>query len=508
MAGRRVRSTLELRRGADRAVSADAPVALELEGITKRFAAVQALSRAAFRLRPGSVHALLGENGAGKTTLMRIAYGLLRPDAGTIRVGGRPRQFGTPRDALAAGIGMVQQHFSLVPAMTVAENIALGRGGAYDAGAARERVSELTSTTGLIAEPDAIVGELPVSAQQRVEILKALSRDVRVLILDEPTAVLAPSDATALLHWARTFASSDRAVVLITHKLHDALAIADDVTVLRQGSVVLTARADSLDAHAIALAMLGDSREPDLEATVEGVATTITARQSRGPMVAQLADVVVTARGVAALRGVTVSVHEGEILGVAAVEGNGEHELLRTFAGRQRTQRGTVSLPVSVGYIPQDRHAEAIADDLSLTENVALRDAGSRHGWMSWPARRAETVELLERYQVKAAGPDVRISTLSGGNQQRLVLARELSSAPQLLVADQPTRGLDVRATADVHQRLRAARDAGAAVVLYSSDLDEVLALANSVVVVIGGAVHEIAGDRERVGRAMLGIPV
>ena len=459
-------------------MSEHVPVAaLELEGIAKRFGAVQALRGAALRVRPGSVHALLGENGAGKTTLMRIAYGLVRPDAGTIRIDGIPRQLDTPRDALIAGVGMVQQHFSLVPPMTVAENVALGRSGAYDANAARARVRELTATTGLTADPEAVVGELPVSAQQRVEILKALSRDVRILILDEPTAVLAPADATALLRWAREFPSFDRAVVLITHKLHDALA------------------------------MLGDSREPDLAATVEGVATPRAAQHARGALVAQLVDVAVTARGLPALRGVTVSVHEGEILGVAAVEGNGEHELLRTFAGRQRAQRGTVSLPPRVGYIPQDRHGDAIADDLSLTENVALRDAGSRRGWMSWRARRAQTAELLEQYQVKAAGPDVRVATLSGGNQQRLVLARELSSAPQLLVADQPTRGLDVRATADMHHRLRAARDAGAAVVLYSSDLDEVLALADRVIVVVAGIVHEIAGDRERVGRAMLGVP-
>jgi simple sugar transport system ATP-binding protein len=253
--------------------------------------------------------------------------------------------------------------------------------------------------------------------------------------------------------------------------------------------------------------MLGDSRDPDLAATVEGVATARAAQQQSGALVARLADVVVSARGVPVLRGVSVSVHEREIVGVAAVEGNGERELLRTFAGRQRAQRGTVSLPARVGYIPQDRHADAIADDLSLTENVALRGAGSRRGWMSWRARREHTADLLERYEVKAAGPDVRMSTLSGGNQQRLVLARELSSAPQLLVADQPTRGLDVRATADVHQRLRAARDAGAAVILYSSDLDEVLALADRVIVVVGGIVHEVVGDRERVGQAMLGIP-
>ena len=485
-------------------MSADIPAALELEGIVKRFGAVQALDNASLDVRAGSVHALLGENGAGKTTLMRIAYGLVRPDAGIVRVGGIRKRLDTPRAALDAGIGMVQQHFSLVPAMTVAENVALGGRGAYDAQAARVRVIELSERTGLAADPDAVVGRLPVSAQQRVEILKALSREVRVLILDEPTAVLAPDDAAALLRWARDFASLDRAVVLITHKLRDALANADDVTVLRQGRVVLTARADTLDDLSLAAAMLGDARDP-IEAQRETTDDAV-ARQ-RGAAVASLDDVTVLgAASLPVLRNVTVAAHEGEILGIAAVEGNGERELLRTFAGRQLTSSGIVTLPRHIGYIPQDRHADAIADEMSLTENVALHDAGRRRGLLSWRRRRVETSRLIDRYEVRAASPDTAISTLSGGNQQRLVLARELSSSPELLVADQPTRGLDVRATADVHQRLRAARDAGTAVVVHSSDLDEVLTLADRVVVVVNGSVRPVAGDRERVGRAMLGI--
>ena len=488
-------------------MTAGTPAVLGLEHISKRFGSVQALHAASLHVRAGTVHALLGENGAGKTTLMRIAYGLVDADAGTVSVRGVARRMQTPRDALALGVGMVQQHFSLVAAMTVAENVALGGSGSYDARRANEHVRKLSTATGLSAEPEDIVGSLPVSTQQRVEILKALSRDVRVLILDEPTAVLAPADAAGLLRWARGFAVGDRAVVLITHKLRDALAIADDVTVLRQGRVVLAAPAISLDDHAIALSMLGDATDPVSAATLSSVVAAGPGRRVDGAEVARLADAVVAGRGsLPVLRGVNVSVHEGEILGIAAVEGNGEHELLRVLAGRQGAMSGTVELPARIGYIPPDRHADAIADDLSLTENVALHDAGAEHGWMSWRARRAHTAALLDRYRVTATGPDAAISTLSGGNQQRIVLARELSSNPTLLVADQPTRGLDVRSTADVHERLREMRSRGGAVVLHSSDLDEVLTLADRIVVVGGGSVREVAGDRDHVGRAMLGV--
>lgn len=485
---------------------ADAPNALDLERITKRFGAVRALTDAALHVRAGTVHALLGENGAGKTTLMRIAYGLEHPDTGVVRVRGAVRSLQTPREALAAGIGMVQQHFSLVPAMTVAENIALGGHGRYDAASARAQVRDLSATTGLAADPDAIASGLPVSAQQRVEILKALSRSVRVLILDEPTAVLAPADAQALLAWARGFASGENAVVLITHKLQDALDIADDVTVLREGQVVLQSPASSLDRDTLALAMLGGATDPVLAAPVDATARDTVAAKDSG-VVARLTGATVSGRGgVPLLRDVDLTIRAGEIVGVAAVEGNGERELLRVLSGRMPVDSGSVELPERIGFIPQDRHAEAIADALSLTENVVLRGAGSRRGWMPWLTMRAETAALLEAYRVRADGPDATTATLSGGNQQRLVLARELSPDPMLVVADQPTRGLDVRATVDVHDRLRAARARGAAIVIHSSDLDEVLALADRVVVAGGGRLRQVVGDRDRIGRAMLGL--
>ena len=487
-------------------MTADAPHALDLDGVTKRFGAVRALADAALHVRAGTVHALLGENGAGKTTLMRIAFGLEHPDSGVIRVRGARHTLQTPRDALAAGIGMVQQHFSLVPAMTVAENIALGGRGRYDVASARARVRDLSLATGLTADPDAIASTLPVSAQQRVEILKALSRSVHVLVLDEPTAVLAPSDAQALLAWARGFATGDHAVVLITHKLQEALAVADDVTVLREGRVALESPASSVDPDAIALAMLGGSRDPLGARSAATVSSTV-AGSPVGNVVARIVGATLTGRGgVPLLRDVDLTIHAGEIVGVAAVEGNGERELLRVLAGRMRPAMGAVALPERIAFIPQDRHAEAIAEALSLTENVALRGAGSRRGWMSWPAMREETTRALAAYRVRADGPDATASTLSGGNQQRLVLARELSLDPRLVVADQPTRGLDVRATADVHDRLRAASACGAAVVVHSSDLDEVLALADRIVVAGGGRLRQVVGDRERIGRVMLGL--
>lgn len=485
----------------------DAPNALDLERITKWFGAVHALDGASLHVRAGTVHALLGENGAGKTTLTRIAYGLERADDGTVRVRGVTRTLHTPRDALAAGVGMVQQHFSLVPAMTVAENVALGGRGRYDARAATAHVRALGSATGLTADPDAIASTLPISAQQRVEILKALSRSVRVLILDEPTAVLAPADARALLAWARGFATGDRAVVLITHKLHDALAIADEVTVLREGRVTLQSPTRAVDRDAIALAMLGGARDPVLAATVDSGAQRPAAGRPVGDVVARVSRATLLGRArTPVLRDVNLAIHAGEIVGVVAVEGNGEHELLCVLSGRQRVDAGSVDLPDGIGFIPQDRHTDAIADDLSLTENVVLRGSGRRRGWISWRTRREETAALLEAYHVRAESPDSPASTLSGGNQQRLVLARELSTEPRLLVADQPTRGLDVRATADMHERLRGARARGTAVVIHSSDLDEVLSLADRVLVAASGTVREVAGDRDRIGRAMLGI--
>ena len=475
------------------------PALLELEGIDKRFGGVRALAGASLRVRPGTVHALLGENGAGKTTLMRIAFGLVHPDAGTVHVAGAPSRFASPRDAIDAGIGMVQQHFSLVPAMSVAENLALGGRGRYAPGPARARVERLARATGLPpVNPDAVVGELPVGAQQRVEILKALARDARLLILDEPTAVLAPAETAALLRWARGFAAAGRAVVLITHKLADALGIADDVTVLRHGRVALSAPAAGLSADAIAAAMLGEGAGTAAESDGSGARP--------GPLVARATNLTIPGRAGPALDAVTIEVRGGEILGVAAVEGNGERELLRALAGRVAVTGGSLEIPERVAFIPQDRHADGVVDAMTLTENVALEGAGKRRGRMDWSELRDATRELMRRFDVRAPGPDTPASALSGGNQQRLILARELAAEPALVVADQPTRGLDIRATSEVHARLRAARAAGRAVVLYSTDLDEVLSLADRVVVVNGGRVREVAMDRDAVGRAMLGV--
>jgi simple sugar transport system ATP-binding protein len=477
--------------------------ALSLEHVAKRFGTTEALVDASLVVRAGTVHALLGENGAGKTTLMRVAFGMVRADAGHVRVEGREVHLASPADALAAGLGMVHQHFTLVGAMTVAENVALARGAArgawrFDARAAAERVRDIARRTGLALDPDAPAGELPVSAQQRLEIAKAVSRDARTLILDEPTAVLAPREADDLLAWARRFADAGHAVVLITHKLREALSVADDVTVLRRGRTVATLKASDATADSLAALMLG--AEP------VGASRSDARREAPGAPVARAAGLVVRdERGVERVRGVTFEVRRGEILGVAGVEGAGQRELLRALAGRLAVRAGALERPARVAFIPDDRQRDALVLDFPLPENVALRGAGRRRGLMRWREVARRTAALVAQFAVRAGSLAAPVRTLSGGNQQRLVLARELADAPELVVADNPTRGLDIRATAVVHDRLRAARDAGAAVVVYSSDLDEVLALADRVLALFGGQGRVAEPDRDTVGRLMLG---
>lgn len=473
-----------------------APDALALDHIARRFGRTDALVDASLHVRPGSVHALLGENGAGKTTLMRIAFGMLRPDAGSLRIAGDAVTLRGPADALARGIGMVHQHFTSVPAMTVAENVALGAHGRYDAARAREVVRALGARTGLTLDPDARANDLPVGAQQRLEIVKALARGARVLILDEPTAVLAPPEAAELLATLRRFADAGGSVVLITHKLPEALAAADEITVLRDGRTVLHGRADALDEGALARAMLGGSEAaaPARDAGAPGEAV-IAARDLR------LRD----DRGVVRVRDATVEARAGEVLGIAGVEGAGQHELLRAFAGRLAPDGGSLRLPERIGFVPEDRHRDALVLDFTLAENVALHGAGRRRGRIAWRDVERHTAALIERFAIRAPGPRARARALSGGNQQKLVLARELDGAPEALVVENPTRGLDIAATAALHAELLAARDRGAAVVLYSSDLDEVLALADRLVVMFAGSAREVPVDREAAGRAMLG---
>jgi len=499
----------------------DVPAALALERISKRFGPVAALTDVSFRVQAGHVHALLGENGAGKTTLMHVTFGMVSPDHGDISVNGAATRIDSPSDAIAAGIGMVHQHFTLVPAMTVAENLALGGRGLLRRGDISKVVRDVASATGFALDPTALVEALSVGAQQRVEIAKALARRARVLILDEPTAVLAPPEAEELMRWVRRFADAGNAVVLITHKLHEALAVADQVTVLRQGRVVHASAAADTSAHELTLAMIGD------EPNVTRARTPAPVRGNAGPARPEptIPRVALAARNVTVrdhrgryrLIDASLEVRAGEIVGVAGVEGAGQRELLRALAGRITISSGTIERSAQVGFVPEDRHRDAVLLDRSLTDNVALREAGRRRGRMPWRALRMGTRSLIEDFDVRAPSPDVVMRTLSGGNQQKLVLARELTTvlgdatsvprlrAPSALVVENPTRGLDVRASAAVHARLRAARDGGAGVLFYSSDLDEVLALADRVVVLHAGILREVDAGRDAVGRAMLG---
>jgi ABC-type uncharacterized transport system ATPase subunit len=473
-------------------------VLLALDHVSKRFGATLALDDASLAVGRGSVHALLGENGAGKTTLMRIAFGLLEADQGTLRAGAVSRTTWTAGDAIAAGIGMVHQHFSNVPAMSVLENVALGGGGRFDARAVARSVEQIGERTGLAIDPRAIAGELPVAAQQRLEIVKALAHGARLLILDEPTAVLAPDETRELLHWLRNFADQGNAVVLITHKLREALSIADEITVLRHGRVVLHTTPQSTSESRLATALIGEELDDEAPRGAPDLS---------GPAVAAAIGLDLDdSRGAPAIRDAHFDVRRGDVIGVAAVEGAGQRELLRALAGRLAPARGTLRLPSTIGFIPEDRHRDAMVIDFTLAENIAMRDARDRSGVMSWSAIRRRTTHLVNAFDVRGGNADSPARTLSGGNQQKLVLARELDGEPELVVAENPTRGLDIRATRSVHARLRAAATSQSAVVMHSSDLDEVLSVATRILVVHAGAIRECPIDRDLVGRAMLGL--
>ena len=475
----------------------DAAPALALEHIGKRFGTVEALNDATLTVRGGTVHALLGENGAGKTTLMRIAYGMESAERGTVRIDGRPVRLRSPTDAITAGVGMVHQHFTLVPAMTVAENIALGDRGRFDSGQAAERVRDLSQASGFPLDPDARVRDLAVSAQQRVELLKVLSRDARILIFDEPTAVLAPAEADDLLRQLRRLAADGRAIILITHKLREAMRVADDVTVLRRGSTTLSRSRVGVDENQLIEAMLG-------QRDIGGVLTRTSA--TAGSAVIAARDVeIADDKGIARVRGATFSIHSGEIVGVAAVEGSGHRELLRAIARRLPIRAGRLELPSVVGFVPDDRHRDALVLAMSLSENFALNGAGTRDGLIRWGDVARTTRKIIEEFDVRASDESIAAGTLSGGNQQKFVLGRELHGPPPALVAENPTRGLDIRASAFVRDRLVRAAARGVAVVLHSADLDEVVSIADRMLVVYGGTVREVPVDVDVVGRAMLG---
>ena len=458
---------------------------LELRGIRKSFGPVRAVRGADFSLAAGEVHALVGENGAGKSTLMHIAGGMVLPDAGTIHVDGREVRLHSPRDARELGIGMVHQHFTSIAGLTVGENLALaaGRLDGWTAGQIEARLAEGID----LRSP---VHSLSVAQRQRLEILKALATGARILLLDEPTALLTPAEVEELHGLIREFAGSGGAVALITHKLREVLGTSDRVTVLRRGIVTLRGATAEQTEQSLAQAMIG----------AEGVA-------SSEERVAKSEE----RRGGESGVGIgEIELHAGELVGVAAVEGNGHRELLRAVSGLEEFPG--VRVTGSVALVPEDRTAEGLIGELSLTENLVL-GLGTDPRWargarLDWSAARQRATELIEGFAIVAPGPDARAGTLSGGNQQKLLLARALERQPAVLVMENPTRGLDVRTTEEMHRRLRAAASAGVLVIVHSTDLDEVLALADRVLVVHRRQVAEApqGADRRVVGEMMLGV--
>jgi general nucleoside transport system ATP-binding protein len=501
---------------------ADERPVLELRGITKRFPGIVADDHIDFDLRDGEVHALLGENGAGKSTLMNIVYGLYHPDEGEIRVNGEPVRIHSPRDAIGRGIGMVHQHFMLIPVMTVAENIVLGQeptkaGDLLDYGAARKRVADLSRQFGFAISPDAKVEKIGVGQQQRVEILKALYREADILILDEPTAVLTPQEASELFEILRTLTREGMSIIFISHKLNEVLEIADRITVLRRGKKIDTVPRAGATEEGLARMMVG--REVLLR--VDKTPTI------PGEPLLTIEDLhALSELGLGAVNGVSFDVRRGEIVGLAGVDGNGQSELVEALSGLRKVEAGTVRLAgrdvtgasahtvldQGLGHIPEDRQRRGLVLNFSLAENLALHDydsaPNSRFGWL-YPRRLVQRARgILRQFDVRGGGPQTLASALSGGNQQKVVVGREIARDPRVLLAAQPTRGLDVGAIEFVHRRLIEARDAGTAVLLVSLELDEILSLSDRILVIYEGKiVGEYPPDvsEETLGLAMTG---
>lgn len=474
----------------------DAP-ALLLNDISKSFGKVAALSHVSFAAKPGRITGLLGENGAGKTTLMRIAFGLLQPDAGEIKVAGIRRTFRFPADSITAGIGMVHQQFSLVPSMTVAENVALGARGSYSPRRIMNQLDEIAQKTGLYLDPSRRVADLSNAERQKLEIVRTFANNARILILDEPTSVLTPKDQADLFRELTRFARAGNAAVLITHKLRDALKYSDDIAVLRHGRLVLAAPTASLDEASLAAAMLGT-------AASTGSMASPTDDKSHDAL-ARLSQVVLANAGTTAPQvAIDFAAGAGEVTGVAALEG-GAAEFLRVLARRTRPISGDVYLPEFVAFVPENRRDDALVDGFTLAENLALAGVGSKTGLINWETLEFDASALLAKYSVKAPSARTRAYELSGGNQQRFVVGRELRGNPSLIVLENPTQGLDINAAAFVHEQARKARKRGAAIVFYSSDLDELTAVSDRVIVVTASGLEEVDPDRDKIGLALLG---
>jgi ABC-type uncharacterized transport system ATPase subunit len=489
------------------AASAAAP-AVAMRGIRKRFGAVQANDGVDLTVAAGTVHGIVGENGAGKSTLMSVLYGLIQPDAGNIEIDGTPVQIRHSRDAMRHGVGMVHQHFMLVDTFSALDNIVLGAEPDWRLPAARtaarKRLEELMRDSGLQVRLDAAVEDLPVGERQRLEILKALYRGARILILDEPTAVLTPQETEQLFGTLRQLRSRGTTILLITHKLKEIIALTDNVTVMRAGRVVLDCATAETSTDALAQAMVG--RRVQLgrgDASAHKVPHGAPLLQANGLMWRD-------SLGVTRLSEVSLSLHAGEIVGIAGVSGNGQSELLDALSGLLVPDAGTLQLggrtftparwldpaaarELALAHVPEDRHRRGLVLPFAAWESAVLGYHGlpryARHGWMQQGAMLTDTAQMMERYDVRPRDPRVKSAQFSGGNQQKLVLAREAMPQPQVLLVGQPTRGVDIGAIEFIHGRLRAMRDAGGAVLVVSSELDEIFALADRVLVMTCGRI-------------------
>jgi simple sugar transport system ATP-binding protein len=495
---------------------------LELREMTKKFGPVVANDRISLTIEPGQIHALLGENGAGKSTLMNLLYGLYTPDAGQIVIDGVNVSFQSPRDAMAAGIGMVHQHFMLVPVFSVAENVVLGnepstRIGSLDLDKARERVREISARFGFDIDPDAIIEDLPVGIQQRVEIIKALARDAEILILDEPTAVLTPQETDELMAIMRQLAGEGKSLVFITHKLREVKEVADVVTVVRGGKVVDSV-SPTTPINELASLMVG--REVDLTVTKKPA--------TPGAVVLSIDNlVVVDERQRRVIDEVSLEVRAGEVLCVAGVEGNGQTALAEAILGLRTVQSGTITLEgknitddsvkqvleAGVGFVPEDRKKDGLVGDFTIEENLMLNGSFSAP-WakglsINFPSRQRESAKLIEQFDIRTPSATTLVKKLSGGNQQKVVVARELSRELSIFVAAQPTRGVDVGSIEFIHERIIQTRDAGIPVVIFSTELDEVFSLADRIAVMYRGKLVGIVPPttaREAIGQMMAGI--
>ncbi|MFE0703252.1 ABC transporter ATP-binding protein [Streptomyces sp. NPDC058872] len=526
-------------------INASSPPAVELHGITKRFPGVVANKDIAITVRKGTVHALIGENGAGKSTLMKILYGMQKPDEGTIAVDGQQVTFSSPGDAIARGIGMVHQHFMLADNLTVLENVVLGGEKLYGIGAkARQKINEISEAYGLGVRPDVLVEDLGVADRQRVEILKVLYRGAKILILDEPTAVLVPQEVDALFDNLRELKAEGLTVIFISHKLGEVLKVADDITVIRRGTTVGTADPKTATTKQLAELMVG-SELPSPE-TRESTVTDVPMLQVQGltlvesgagsaPLTtAAPADPAVSvtvheevAAGRKLLDAISLTIHKGEILGIAGVEGNGQTELIEALMGLRTPDAGAISLdgkdisavPVrkrregGIGYIPEDRHRHGLLLEAPLWENRILghvtEPPNSKRGILDPKAARKDTERIVREYDVRTPGIEVTAASLSGGNQQKLIVGREMSHNPKFLIAAHPTRGVDVGAQAQIWDAIREARREGLAVLLISADLDELIGLSDTLRVMYRGKLVADADPAtitpEELGSAMTG---